>query len=97
MLVSFLIFFFFFGDHRRADCLPESSLIPALVDHRNVQVYALVPAPRQRIKSLPFIIAGPIKVIWQVVDLFSVLLYKTQPARWLIVQVRCVAVVSVWS
>lgn len=64
----------------------ESSLIPALVDHRNVQVCALVPAPRQRLQSLPFIIAGPIKVIWQVVDLFSVLLYKTQPARWLLVQ-----------
>lgn len=68
----------------------ESSLLPDLVDRCNVQVWALAPAPRSLTKSLPFIIAGPIKVIWQILDLFFVLLFKTQPAKWLIVQVsRC--------
>lgn len=78
---------FGFDDWHHANPLPESSLLPALVGQRNVKVWALVPAPRRLTKSFPFIIAGPLKVIWQVLDLFSVLLYKTQPAKWLIVQV----------
>lgn len=73
----------------------ESSLLPALADQRNVKVRPLVPAPRRLTKSIPFIIAGPLKVIWQVLDLFSVLLYKTQPAKWLIVQVSYIYIPTI--
>lgn len=41
-----------------------------------------------RSKSLPFIITGPLKVIWQICNLVYVLLYRTEPAQWLLVQVR---------
>lgn len=39
-----------------------------------------------RSKSVPFIVTGPLKVLWQVWSLFSVLAYSTPPARWLLVQ-----------
>jgi beta-1,4-mannosyltransferase len=52
-----------------------------------VKVYPLSPPPTVlRSKSLPFIISGPLKVLWQVWSLFRVLSYDTQPARWLLVQ-----------
>lgn len=35
---------------------------------------------------LPFIIIGPLKVLWQIWSLFQTLGYRTRPARWLLVQ-----------
>jgi len=38
------------------------------------------------LNTLPFLVGGPIKVIWQILSLLYVLSYRTQPARWLLVQ-----------
>lgn len=38
------------------------------------------------IRKLPFIIGGPLKVVWQVLSLVLTLTYFTRPARWLLVQ-----------
>lgn len=68
--------------------LTESALLPALTKLPNVSVCALgTPPAILRSKTAPFIITGPAKVLWQVFNLFHVLLYKTQPAQWLLVQV----------
>lgn len=68
--------------------LTESALLPALTKLPNVTVCALgAPPAVLRSKSAPFIITGPLKVLWQVLNLLHVLLYKTQPAEWLLVQV----------
>ena len=45
----------------------------------------LSPAPAI-VRRLPFLVGGPLKVVWQVLDLFLTLTYRTRPARWLIVQ-----------
>lgn len=39
-----------------------------------------------RSKAIPFLISGPLKVLWQIWSLFWALAYGTQPARWLLVQ-----------
>lgn len=68
--------------------LTESALLPALTKLPNVTVCALgAPPAILRSKSAPFIITGPLKVLWQVLNLLHVLLYKTQPTQWLLVQV----------
>ncbi|ROW04446.1 hypothetical protein VMCG_05015 [Cytospora schulzeri] len=65
----------------------ESALLPSLTRLSNVNVCALGSPPAiLRSKSLPFIITGPLKVIWQICNLVHVLLYKTEPAQWLLVQ-----------
>ncbi|KAI3392220.1 hypothetical protein diail_5975 [Diaporthe ilicicola] len=65
----------------------ESALLPALTKLRNVSVCALgAPPAVLRSKSAPFIITGPLKVLWQILNLLHVLLYKTEPAQWLLVQ-----------
>ncbi|KAK7734907.1 mannosyltransferase [Cytospora paraplurivora] len=65
----------------------ESALLPSLARLPNVHVRALdAPPAILRSKSLPFLITGPLKVIWQVWNLIHVLLYKTEPAQWLLVQ-----------
>ncbi|ROW16592.1 hypothetical protein VPNG_01587 [Cytospora leucostoma] len=67
--------------------LLESALLPSLTRLPNVHVRALDSPPAiLRSKSLPFLITGPLKVIWQVFNLIQVLLYKTEPAQWLLVQ-----------
>lgn len=68
--------------------LTESALLPALTKLPNVTVCALSAPPAVlRSKSAPFIITGPLKVLWQILNLLHVLLYRTQPAQWLLVQV----------
>lgn len=68
---------------------PESALIPGLLQYPRVKIVALAPPPvLLRSKSLPFIISGPLKVIWQILNLAYVLGYKTKPSQWLLVQVR---------
>lgn len=67
----------------------ESTLNPGLVDNPLISIVSLpLPPHILRSKSLPFIVAGPLKVLWQVWSLFYTLCYVTQPARWLLVQVN---------
>lgn len=67
----------------------ESTLHPSLVDQPLVNIVPLPPPPRMlRSNNVPFVISGPLKVIWQILSLFYALSYATKPARWLLVQVR---------
>ncbi len=42
--------------------------------------------PPVLLRRLPFVLGGPLKVLWQVADLFVLLAYGVAPARWLLVQ-----------
>ncbi|KAI6356285.1 hypothetical protein MCOR25_007902 [Pyricularia grisea] len=65
----------------------ETPLHPDLLKYPKVSVRPLDPPPRVlRSKSIPFIISGPLKVIWQVFTLIHVLGYETSPAQWLLIQ-----------
>ncbi|KAH6659334.1 chitobiosyldiphosphodolichol beta-mannosyltransferase [Truncatella angustata] len=65
----------------------ESPLHPDLANSPKVIVHPLpLPPAILRSKSTPFIITGPLKVLWQIWSLFWILSYQTQPARWLLVQ-----------
>ncbi|CAK7220203.1 mannosyltransferase [Sporothrix curviconia] len=63
----------------------ESDLLDELDRHPRLTKVPLSPAPAF-VRKLPFIIGGPLKVIWQVLDLFLTLAYRTRPVRWLLVQ-----------
>ncbi|KAL1888537.1 mannosyltransferase [Sporothrix stenoceras] len=63
----------------------ESDLLEELDQHPRLTKVPLAPAPAF-IRKLPFIIGGPLKVIWQVLSLVLTLTYFTRPARWLLVQ-----------
>lgn len=66
----------------------ESTLNPGLVDNPLITIVPLpLPPPPLRSKTLPFILAGPLKVLWQIWGLFYALSYVVKPARWLLVQV----------
>ncbi|PMD47842.1 glycosyltransferase family 33 protein [Hyaloscypha variabilis F] len=65
----------------------ESTLHPGLVDNPLISIVPLPqPPPILRSKTLPFIIIGPLKVLWQLWSLFHTLGYRTKPSRWLLVQ-----------
>ncbi|KAL3421113.1 glycosyl transferase group 1 [Phlyctema vagabunda] len=65
----------------------ESALHPGLVDNPLISIVALpLPPPLLRSNKLPFVVAGPLKVVWQIWGLFQALSYRTQPSRWLLVQ-----------
>ncbi|KAH7031634.1 family 1 glycosyltransferase [Microdochium trichocladiopsis] len=65
----------------------ESSLHPDLSNSANVRVRALAPPPAAlRTKSLPFLVTGPLKVLWQVGTLIWMLAYQAPAAKWLLVQ-----------
>ncbi|OTB00554.1 glycosyltransferase family 33 protein [Hypoxylon sp. CI-4A] len=65
----------------------ESPPHPDLLTNPRVRIYPLSPPPNVlKSKSIPFIIAGPLKVLWQIWTLIRVLGYQTPPARWLLVQ-----------
>lgn len=68
-----------------ANVFAESALLPDLASSSNVRVCALAPPPAV-LKSVPFLVAGPLKVLWQVASLLYVLSYATSPAAWLLVQ-----------
>ncbi|KAK8010958.1 Glycosyltransferase family 1 [Apiospora arundinis] len=63
----------------------ESPILPKLLSDERVKVYGLA-TPPPALKSLPFLLAGPLKVLWQIWTLIRVLGYDTPPARWLLVQ-----------
>ncbi|KAE8445264.1 hypothetical protein EG329_013636 [Mollisiaceae sp. DMI_Dod_QoI] len=65
----------------------ESTLHPALVGNPLITIVPLPPPPPfLRSKALPFMLAGPLKVLWQIWSLFYTLSYVTRPSRWLLVQ-----------
>ncbi|KAH8820074.1 chitobiosyldiphosphodolichol beta-mannosyltransferase [Xylogone sp. PMI_703] len=65
----------------------QESAIPPSLDNPLITIVPLaLPPPILRSKALPFIIAGPLKVLWQIYTLFHVIGYRTKPARWLLVQ-----------
>ncbi|KAI5862050.1 glycosyltransferase family 33 protein [Durotheca rogersii] len=65
----------------------ESEPHPDLLTNPRVKIYPLAPPPDLlRSGSIPFVISGPMKVLWQVWTLTRVLGYQTPPARWLLVQ-----------
>jgi beta-1,4-mannosyltransferase len=67
--------------------LTESTLHPGLVDKPLISIVPLPPPPSLlRSKTLPFIVIGPLKVLWQIWSLFHTLGYHTKPSRWLLVQ-----------
>jgi beta-1,4-mannosyltransferase len=71
-----------------AKVLLDSTLNPGLVDNPLITIIPLPPPPPLlRSSTLPFIIAGPLKVLWQIWSLFYTLSYVIKPARWLLVQV----------
>jgi beta-1,4-mannosyltransferase len=66
---------------------PESTLHPALVGNPLITIIPLPPPPPLlRSRTLPFVVAGPLKVLWQVWSLFYTLAYVTKSSRWLLVQ-----------
>lgn len=74
---------------QQTDFLPpaESTPHPGVLHSPSINIVPLSPPPAiLRSKSLPFILTGPLKVLWQVWTLFYTLGYSTKPARWLLVQ-----------
>ncbi|PSR78771.1 chitobiosyldiphosphodolichol beta-mannosyltransferase [Coniella lustricola] len=64
----------------------ESALLPELEQHNQKLTVLPLPGPPQHLRQLPFIIAGPLKVVHQVAMLLWVLLIRTKPSKWLLVQ-----------
>jgi beta-1,4-mannosyltransferase len=78
-----------FPPHTLTNRSLESSLHPGLIDNPLINIVPLFAPPQiLRSNALPFILVGPLKVLWQVLSLFYALSYATQPAKWLLVQVR---------
>ncbi|EFX05309.1 beta-mannosyltransferase [Grosmannia clavigera kw1407] len=63
----------------------ESDLVDELARHPRLTRVPLTASPAA-LRQLPFVLGGPLKVVWQVLNLLLVLAYSTQPARWLVVQ-----------
>ncbi|CAJ2514294.1 Uu.00g024130.m01.CDS01 [Anthostomella pinea] len=65
----------------------ESAPYPGLLSDPRVKIHPLAPPPGVlKSKSIPFVISGPLKVLWQIWTLVRVLGYTAPPARWLLVQ-----------
>ncbi|KAI1421956.1 family 33 glycosyltransferase [Xylaria sp. FL1777] len=65
----------------------ESAPHPDLLTSPNVTIHALATPPKiLRSSSIPFIISGPLKVLWQVGTLLHTLGYTTPASTWLLVQ-----------
>ncbi|KAI1108481.1 glycosyltransferase family 33 protein [Nemania sp. NC0429] len=65
----------------------ESPPHPDLLTSPTITIHPLTPPPRVlRSSSIPFVVAGPLKVLWQVATLFQALGYTTPASTWLLVQ-----------
>lgn len=65
----------------------ESSIHPGLRDNPLVTIIPLPQLPTFPIPlTIPFFVAAPFKVLWQVWTIFAALGYRTRPSRWLLVQ-----------
>ncbi|KAI1265668.1 glycosyltransferase family 33 protein [Xylariaceae sp. FL1019] len=65
----------------------DSSPHPELIDNPRVTIHALTGTPKALMSSaIPFVVAGPLKVLWQIFAVIRVLGYTTPPSTWLLVQ-----------
>ncbi|TAQ86451.1 hypothetical protein B7494_g5227 [Chlorociboria aeruginascens] len=65
----------------------DSAVHPEISKNPLITIVPLAAPPKiLKAKILPFIIAGPLKVLWQITTLFHTLSYRIKPARWLLVQ-----------
>lgn len=64
----------------------ESEINPDVRGHRLINVVPLVPSPFQTRNRLLFLLYGPLKVLWQFQALYHALGYRTNAARWMLVQ-----------
>ncbi|KAH7353473.1 family 33 glycosyltransferase [Plectosphaerella cucumerina] len=64
----------------------ESPLIPQLQNHKLVKIYPLAPLPLGRDSGLPFVLLGPLKVLWQSWHLFRLMALDTPTPRWIVIQ-----------
>jgi beta-1,4-mannosyltransferase len=65
----------------------ESIPHPEILHSPEINIVPLSPPPSiLRSEAIPFVITGPLKVLWQIWTLFYALSYSTKPARWLLVQ-----------
>lgn len=65
----------------------ESSPHPDLLANPNILIHPLAAPPSiLKSSSIPFLITGPLKVLWQVGTLLRVLGYTTPASTWLLVQ-----------
>ncbi|EPQ64753.1 Bgt-1150 [Blumeria graminis f. sp. tritici] len=65
----------------------DSTVHPELVASPRVTIIPIPQPPRALGFSwIPFVIAGPLKVLWQLFVLSYALSYRTKPTRWLLVQ-----------
>lgn len=77
------------ASHHPLTSLSESPPHPDLLTSPNVTIHPLAIPPRiLTSSSIPFIISGPLKVLWQVGTLLHVLGYTTPASTWLLVQVN---------
>ncbi len=69
--------------------LIESELHPEIPSNSNIAVHPLSPTPKfLKTNSIwLFLIFGPLKVLFQICSLWSVLGYRTRPAKWMLIQV----------
>lgn len=66
----------------------ESDIHPELVSKKSVTVVPLAPPPffLRTSNKVAFIVVGPLKAIWQALNLYYVLAHKTKPSKWMLVQ-----------
>lgn len=83
-------------DYGIANCLPESDTHPDVSSDPRISVVPLPPHPSllQTSNKLLFLFFAPLKVIFQIVCLWRCLAYRTESAKWLIVQVSRVGLFS---
>lgn len=67
---------------------PESELHPDIQHNENIKVIPLVPTPSefQTSNRALFLLLAPLKVLWQIWTLYHTLGYRTQPAKYILVQ-----------
>lgn len=72
----------------QSDLVAESDIHPDIVSNPLIEVIPLIAAPASLRSSskLLFPVIAPLKVLWQVRSLYRALCYRTQPARWMLVQ-----------
>jgi len=69
--------------------LVESEIHPDILSNPLIKIIPLIPAPPSLRSSskLLFPIVAPLKALWQARSLYRALCYRTEPARWMLVQV----------
>ncbi|KAF2711439.1 glycosyltransferase family 33 protein [Pleomassaria siparia CBS 279.74] len=66
----------------------DSQIHPEILSNPLIEIVPLVPAPSSLRSSskLLFPIIAPLKALWQARSLYRALCYRTEPARWMLVQ-----------